>query len=137
MKFFLDNCLAKRLAPALHALCDGKHEVHHLQSRFAPSVKDVEWINALAADDGWVVISGDLRITKLPHERDAWLASGLTAFFLAKGWTNVGLWDQAWRIVRWWPRILEAAELVAPGAGFVVPMNFGDKGKFEQIRPAR
>jgi hypothetical protein len=51
----------------------------------APDTHDVVWIRELATDGGWTIISGDPRITKLRHEREAWLSSGLTAFFLVKG----------------------------------------------------
>ncbi len=58
----------------------------------------------------------------------------MTTFFLAKGWMNHGYWDQAWRLVRWWPRIVEAAQLVDAGAAFELPLQFGAKSKLKQLR---
>jgi hypothetical protein len=80
----------------------------------------------------WVIVTGDTRIPKNAQNQDAWRRSNLTAFFLKKGWTNFRLWDQAWRIVRWWPDIMEQAQRVSPGAGFWVPHNYS--GKFEQVK---
>ncbi len=86
----------------------------------------------LGAESNWVAISGDLRITKSPHEREAWRRSKLTAFFLKKGWMNQGPWLQASHLMRWFPDIMAQAAKVAPGAAFLVPFRYN--GKFEQPR---
>lgn len=134
MKFFIDNCLPPRWAPALSALADpGQYSVKHLRDEFAANVTDIEWIKKLGEDGDWIILSGDVRITRNPHEREAWRRSGLTAFFLPKQWSDHRMWEKTWRIVRWWPRIIEQAKLVKPGAGFIVPLNFGSNGRFEQV----
>ena len=131
MKFFLDNCLPPRWARALSALSDSDIDVKHLREKFKQDISDIDWIQKLSAEGGWTIISGDVRITKSLHERQAWLSSGLTAFFLVKGW-DFEFWDKTSRIVRWWPRIMEQTQMVQPGAGFYVPVNFKN-GKFEQV----
>jgi hypothetical protein len=55
----------------------------------------------------------------------------LTAFFLAKGWTNLKLWDQTWRFLKWWPDIVAQAARIRSGAGFIVPIK---SSKLEQLR---
>ncbi len=86
MKFFIDNCLPPRWAPALSALASpGEFEVVHLRTKSDRGTGDVDWIRPLSAEGGWTIVSGDVRITKSVHEREAWLNSGLTAFFLVKG----------------------------------------------------
>lgn len=134
MKFFLDNNLPPKWAPALEALTGNGVIVQHVRDLFPDNhaVKDVQWIERLHRERGWTVLSGDLRITKNPHERAAFLSTDLTMFFLDKSWGSHTLWDKSWRIVRWWPRILEQAKLVKPPAAFVVPLNFGS-GQFEQL----
>ena len=57
--------------------------------------------------------------------------SKLLAFFLAKGWTNQSLWDQAWRFVKWWPSIVEQSRRIRPPAGFIVPLK---GSKLEPVR---
>ena len=89
MKFFLDNCLAIRHARALHEMVKPNHEFVHLQDKFPAETKDADWISQLGKEGDWVVISGDYRIGKSAHEREAWHQSGLTVFFLSKGWTNI------------------------------------------------
>jgi hypothetical protein len=85
----------------------------------------------LQADGDWTIVSGDVRITKLAHERAAWLASGLTAFFVAKGW-DLPFWEKTARIVQWWPRIIQQTKRVQPGAGFYVPAKLRTI-QFEQV----
>jgi hypothetical protein len=53
---------------------------------------------------------------------------------LARAWSSQKMWDQAAALVRWWPRILEQAELIAGGAVFEVPFGFSNKKKLKQIR---
>lgn len=132
MRFFLDNCLSPRQAQALHALSDIEgHDVAHLRDRFPPATPDEEWLAALSHDGPWVVISGDMRIFKLPQLREVWRQAKLTTFFLKKGWMHQPFWDQTWWLVRWWPKLMQAADLVEQGTGFVVPAK--PTGKLERL----
>lgn len=132
MRYFFDNNLAPRVAKAINTLMDPPDEALHLRERFRADMPDIEWITKLAEEGDWVIISGDLRITRNPHERKAWREAGLTAFFLKKGWAQLGFWKQAARLVLWWPDVMEQARRVAPGAGFVIPVQHA--GRFEQVR---
>lgn len=131
MRFFFDNTLPPRLAEAIHALIRPEgHEVAHLRDRFAPETKDPDWISALAREGDWTIVSGDPRITKGRHERAAWIESGQTAFFLKSGWTNFPLWEQVWRLVRYWPEIARVAAGSPKRSGFLINVN----GKIEGIK---
>jgi hypothetical protein len=88
----------------------------------------------LGQEGDWIVISGDIRIWKNPHEKEAWRASGLTVFFLTSSWSKQRLWEKAWRLIRWWPRIIELATIVEAGAAYEVPLKYGAKGKLRQLR---
>jgi len=132
VKLFIDNNLPVSLAIALNALAQPQgHEVTHLSQRFALSTPDHEWINALAREEGWVLVTQD-RLSKNDLEKKAFRESGLTAFFLMKGWSSLKYWDKAWKLVRWWPAIIDQAKRVQPGASFQVPVNFSGNGKFKQ-----
>lgn len=134
MRFFFDNCLPIQLAKAIHAFAevDG-HAAMHLREKFQPNTADVHWIAQLSREGNWIIISGDVRITRSRHEREAWRRSGLTGFFLKAGYINLTLYEQAWRIVRYWPFIVRQAGMVKSGAGFLVPVNF-QNGKLEQVQ---
>lgn len=130
MKYFLDNCLPPRLAKALDAL-DDDSEVDHLRSKFPANTKDPVWIESLAKEGDWVIVTSDA-IFRGQLEKEALRRSNLTAFFLAKGWGNIPFWEQVWKLVRWWPEITKQAAMVARGALFMVPVKF--TAKFEQIK---
>ncbi len=131
MKFFLDNCLAIRHARALNEMVKPDHSFTHLQEKFDAATKDEGWIRALGREGHWIVISGDYRIGKSAHERRAWHESGLTAFFLSKGWTNIPPLQQHAKLALILDDIIEAAQSAKPGTGFSVAMN----GKIQQVYP--
>jgi hypothetical protein len=132
LKFFFDNQLSPHLARSIHALAsaDG-HEVTHLREKFSPATKDPIWIPALSKEGGWIIISGDLDIIRTRAERPVWKAAGLTGFFLKRGWLSIDPWEQAWRLVKWWPDIVKQARLATPGSTYGVQLN--PNGKFETL----
>lgn len=133
MRFFIDNNLPPAIARGLHELShsDG-HEVFHLRDRFPPSTPDHEWIDALAEEQDWIVLTQD-RLRKGSLEKTALRNSNLTAFFLKSGWASQKYWEKSWKLVKWWPAIIDQAERVEPGATFLVPVQFSGKGRFEQF----
>ncbi len=129
MKFFFDNNISDRIAPAIACLADGdRDQVVHLKEKFPPDTADTIWIPALANEKGWIILSGDCRIRTRPGEREAFGKAGLTTFFFAKGWMNTRFWDQAALLVRWWPKIREQAGLAVAGSFFEVPHK--NSGRF-------
>lgn len=133
MRFFLDNNLSFRLAPALDSLSkfeDQQHQVVHLTDMFAASVDDKVWIPALSQQGGWIVISGDCKIRTKPAEKRVFQSAKLTTFFLAPGWINAKFWHQSWLLVRWWPKIIDQASKVQAGAVFEIPFRHKGAGKF-------
>lgn len=127
MRFFFDNNLAPKLAKSLHVLVELEHQVVHLKDRFAANTPDENWMRALAAEKDWVIISGDLRIRKNPHEVQAWKAAGHTVFFLKPGWINLPLWVQTWKFMKCFPEIVDAAGKAKKGSELLVSTS----GKIE------
>jgi hypothetical protein len=66
---------------------------------------------------------------KSAHERRAWRESGLTAFFLSKGWTNIPPLQQHSKLALILDDIIGHAQRAKPGTGFSVAMN----GKIQQL----
>jgi PIN like domain len=93
VRFFIDNNLSTKLAKSLHFLVEPDHQVVHLKDRFAANTPDETWMAVLAGEPDWIIISGDLRIRKNPHEIHAWKAAGHTTFFLKAGWINLPFWN--------------------------------------------
>jgi hypothetical protein len=132
LKFFFDNQLSPHLAAAIHALTavDG-HSAIHLRDKFSPDTPDVDWIKALSQEGEWVLICGDLNITRTKAEKSVWRNAGLIGFFLKNGWMHQKPWDQAWRLVKWWPSIVTQAQLAKPRSTYLVQVN--PTGKFETL----
>lgn len=133
MQVLIDNNLPPALARALHELSDAHEDVPvtHLRDKFDATTADTDWIDALAAEGGWIVISQD-RLRKSRLEREALRRSGLVFFLLEKSWSNHTFWEKSYNLVRWWPAILEQADRVVDGAAFLVPWQFSGRGKFKQ-----
>jgi len=108
-----------------------EHKFTHLQDKFAANTKDEEWIRALGREGDWIVISGDYRIRKNAHEREAWHESGLTVFFLKKGWTNIPPLLQHSKLALVLDKIIDKASRARPGSGFSIAVS----GKIEQVYP--
>ena len=129
MKLLVDNNISPAIAEAIGLLVrtDG-HDVVALRTKFERGdLADTEWIATLAQEGGWSVLSGDVRITKRKAEKEAWRATKLKGFFLAPGWASYSNVERAWRLLRWWPKLVEAEQLVGPGAIFQLPINASSK----------
>lgn len=124
MKFFFDHNLPPRIARALHELSkDDGHSVVANRDKFDPRTPDVEWIRVLGEEGDWVIVSGDRRISRNPAELEVWMESGCTAFFLDRSWSKLPLWEKSWRLVQWWPILVQTAESVGSVAGYLVPSH--------------
>ena len=118
MNFFFDNCLPPRLAKAINELSKN-NTIVHLRDRFAPDTPDIKWLTDLAKEQ-WIIVSGDYRITKNPHEKRAWLESNNPAFFFTKSWTKQDFWMQAYKLVKCWPDIERISSKIKPNQGYEI-----------------
>lgn len=136
MKFFFDNNMSPHLARAIRELCKAEsdvREVLHLKDRFPPNISDVEWINALAQEGGWVIVSQD-SLRKNDLERAALRNCGLVVFALQPQWAQQAHWNKAQNLVRWWPAIMTQSKRFKGGAALGVPWKFSGAGQFTQIK---
>ena len=127
MRFFIDNNIAPKLARGFNEFVKGEHEVHHLRDRFKPDKPDIEWMRELAVEADWVILSGDIAISRNPHEVEAWKEAGHTIFFLKPGWTHLVFWQQVQKLAKCFPEIVAAAQRARRGDSFLVTVN----GKIE------
>lgn len=120
MRLFADNNVAPRFIEALERLVrpvDGI-VLTHLQSKFPRSCNDVDWLRALGNEGGWVILSGDMRITRNRAELAVWRETGLPAFFIDEGWMRRQFWAQFLELVRWWPGIVRLGRSAQPQAAW-------------------
>lgn len=127
MRFFFDNNLAPKIAKGLNEFVSPEHKVVHLKERFSAGADDSVWMTELGREEGWVIVTADIRIGKNPHEVQAWKEAGHTIFFLKPGWLRLSFWEQAQKFVKCFPEIISKAERAGNGAAFVVSAS----GKIE------
>jgi hypothetical protein len=133
VRFFFDNCISSNYVDALRPLTTVQDvELRHLQQVYPEGVPDIEWIRALQADGDWIIVSGDLRITRSRPERAAWMECGFTTFFCDEAWSRASLWPQFLELVRWWPDIVVTARRYPHGYGFKMQSK---TTKMQQIFP--
>lgn len=107
----------------LHALAMG--EVTSLREHYPQDARDPVWLPDLGAK-GWTLISVDHAQRRRPEERQAIIASGALAFYLAKSFLSLMFEEQAWRLVKLWPEITRMAERPRGGGKcFLVPVKGG------------
>jgi hypothetical protein len=105
--FFTDRDLGNVVPDAL--LAAGYNAVRHDQI-FGPRTRDEEWL-PIVAERGWLALSHNKRIRRVPVERDAAMRSGL-ALFLLIGKMPHG--ELAKNVVATAPRIVEFREKHQP-----------------------
>lgn len=116
MKVFVDNNLPPDLARGLNALFRSDHEVVCHRDKFGRThIADEEWITALGAEGGWVVVSGDLNIARKRPARELFLRSQLVGFFPRASVMELPLAKKASRILYVWDRMERIAQDVRPG----------------------
>lgn len=134
MRFVLDENLPPRMARILRELQEGTpHEVVHLAADLnMRGATDEAWLVSLFGGSGFAIVTHDAGIRRHPQELAAWQAQGHIVFFLARGWQSLPFQELAWRLVRWWPAIVAAAERAEPGDAYIVPFQ-GSPSQIKKI----
>ncbi|MER8661323.1 hypothetical protein NKH34_09300 [Mesorhizobium sp. M1148] len=86
---------------------------------------DVPWIRRYAAKGGRIIVSGDVKMPTVPHERLALVEAGMVVVFFAPKWDNWQFCRKAALLLHWWPTILGHVRTASPGF-FVVPCTWPD-----------
>jgi hypothetical protein len=137
LKFFLDNNLPPNWAACLSGCSRSQFnaghvsQISHLRDLFEPSTPDLEWLQKLALERGWTIISLDTFRKSAGAERRVIRENGLSVFVLQPSWASYPYWDKTAQLIRWWPRIVEQANSVEAIA-MEVPWKLS--GKFKQLQ---
>ncbi len=79
----------------------------------------VKW--AGESSESWISASGDVRIGRSAHTREACRKGGLTVFFRKKRWMDIPLLEQHTKLSRCLPQIIESAKKGKPSPLFTFP----------------
>jgi hypothetical protein len=123
VKVLLDHNLSPRLARALNELFGEHHEVVSLREKFPPNTSDTDWIAALSAEGGWVVVSGDRSIARTRAEYEAFRASKLLGFFLSRSLQKATVQTQMSRLLQLWDGMEALSKTARSGSMFELPMK--------------
>lgn len=137
MKAQIDENLPTALARAINPIAQSyDHEVVHVTDFAGRGTKDVELFE-LAIKNGVKVHVTHDHHHRRNIEREAIAKLGLTVFVLAKGWSTLNHYDRAARLLEWWPKMMQLAELTSPGSMFKVPHRRAASGTISPIKPGR
>jgi hypothetical protein len=125
MRFFVDNCLAPRMARALNETGKPTQTFVHIKDHpdLKPNSTDVEWISLLAKEGNWAILTKDINIMKKPVEKAAFEKAKLKGFFLDKSWNNLDFWLQLSKLAALMPQIIILAESGPHGVCYKVPIK--------------
>ena len=137
MKVQLDENLPPALARAIDPIARvDDHEVVHVRDFVQTGTKDLALFQ-LAIKHGIRVHVTQDHHHRRQAEREAISNLGLTVFVLAKGWDTLNHYDRAARLLEWWPKMMQVAELTTPGSLFKVPHKRASGGTLSQVKSTR
>lgn len=125
MKFVLDECVPARFAVVLRILFPSHaYTIEHLVEDLGyAATPDPTWIAELPDNEQCVIVTRDTAMHRAVLERAAWKRAGHVVIFLAGQWGPALFYEQAWRIVRWWPAIVETVFKSDRGVAYKVPWS--------------
>ena len=130
MKCLFDNNMSPKLARTLNFLeGDDGITVEYLKEKFPSNTSDIEWINKLAKEGNWFIITQDNKIRKRSLERKAWQESHIPIVFLQKSWVKQSFWETTWKFIRYWPKLKESIYRNRKKESFELSIN----GKITEI----
>jgi hypothetical protein len=109
-----------------------KFSIKHIPEVFERGVQDTDWLQrAGAMNPKPVILSADHRILRNKVEKDVLKEAGLTFLLLACGWSDSSWPDQAWKIIKAWPKVLKTLAIVTKPAVYEITL----KSKIRRLPP--
>jgi hypothetical protein len=119
LAFCTDESMGRPLAELLRRLrAPGAPRIHDLRELGLSGSADEVWMPTLARQDIQVVVTLDSRILKATVRRDVWRAAGLSLFVMDAAWGNLTIFEQARRLIWWWPEIVAQSEAGPQGGAW-------------------
>lgn len=104
MQFLVDHCISHRVCKAIAVLtASGPIQIHALKDHFPVTATDKEFLQKLAADGNWCIISQDTRVPAQAVRLRLAAEQGSIIFMLNGKWGNETLWRKASHLIAWWP----------------------------------
>jgi len=97
---------------------------------------DVPWLKRFAADGGRIVISGNTRMKKVPHERLALIEGNFVVVFFENRWSGWNFCRKCAFLLHWWPEIARTVKRAKPRSFFHIPSTWEDGAKLRRVSNA-
>jgi hypothetical protein len=94
---------------------------------------DVPWLRRFAAAEGRVVISGDTRMAKEPHERLALVECGFITIFFDSAWNNWKFHRKCALLMNWWPSVIKVVKSARPSSFWRIPSDWTEGATLRQL----
>ena len=86
----------------------GKGLSYHKCATHLPILKkEFEWLKEVAIKGDWIVLTGDNHLRTNPANKKIFDEYKLTTFIFGGKFVNNNGWDQTWKLVKVWPKIIE------------------------------
>ena len=106
MIFFLDENFIPKVGLILRAYED-RNQIFLFTDKFQKGTPDVNWIqNAGTWQPKPIIVGGDGRILRNDVERRILRESGCAYLYLSPGWTNTPVHPYAWKMLKFWPDVI-------------------------------
>lgn len=92
---------------------------------------DVPWLQRFAADDGKAVITGDVEMRFVPHERLALQQLGLVGIFFERNWGQWNFFCKSALLLKWWPKVASKLQKATPGTMWCIPNDWRDSEELD------
>ncbi|MBU0518848.1 hypothetical protein KJ564_07910 [bacterium] len=121
MRLFFDQCLSRKMVNFLAEMAEENEEIIKSDygelsfvylsdhPKFKHNTIDPDWLSVLAKEGDWIVVSGDIDLTRTQANKRALKESGLTAFIFPKNYMNLKLWDKVYKVMGCLSAIIECA----------------------------
>lgn len=149
MKIAFDEHIPPAMARIFQFLAKDDRRFRHLTGGlnlvmardYAPSFGDVDyigrsdepWIRRFAKDGGTVIISGNTKMQREPHERLALIDEGMIVLFFGRQWTQWKFNSQTALLLHWWPVVVETIKQAKPATFWHIPSNWEIGGKLRRV----
>jgi hypothetical protein len=111
LKFFTTENFPNYLATLLKAYPDSNNEIQVYLDVYPPGEPDHGWISCIGKERPKpVILSADGEILSNAVARKLLLESGCSFVYLAKGWRKQDYHLNSWKLIRYWPGIVNASQ---------------------------
>lgn len=125
----IDECVGRRLAAILRDLkAPGAPEIHNVRDLGLTSTSDEVLVGELGNRGFLALVTRDSSMLSASVRRDVWQIAGVSVFICDGKWGNLRLFEQARRLLWWWPQIFAQAAAGPQGGAWRVPAEMKPAG---------